>query len=312
MAKVKHISVGADGTVWCADDLDRLFRRKGQTTSWERVEKGFAKVVAVRNANEVWCVNAEGQVHCWVNGGWKPQSPEDKKISDAKTISVAADGTVCYGNSEKTNYELFWRKKGTGGWVQVEGEFGGKKDTETRGKVAAVLNENELWCVNAEGQVWQLDDKGQLQQDKGAKDAQTISVDESGTVWYGNKGGQLLKREAGAWKEPYPAAKAVVVAVRKNEMWCVNADGQVHWWDSQGKHTQMEQSTEWKYTVKQPGRGEKSEVLGRILERELKIKYERALEIAPDVKITVPDSKDPNAKKPRDKDNIYPGDELAY
>jgi hypothetical protein len=309
MAKVTYISVGADGTVWCADDLDRLWRL-GTGTSWARVvgdvgkpheRPGSGKVVAVRNKDEAWC-NSDAQLVYLAKDVWK-YDPVGKEV---QTIAVAEDGTVAWGNSAG---ELFWRKPG-GDWQPVVGDVGTADERPGSGKVVAVRNKDEVWC-NEDALLVYLE-KGVWKHDPVGKEVQTIAVAKDGTVAWGNSADELFWRKPGGNWQPIVGklgtndntpTKGKVVAVRnQDELWCVNQAGEV-WQLVKGQLKKFAPPKGvWKYTVKQ---GDK---LYRILEAEFKITYADAMKLAPSVTIVPKEQKN----KKRDVDNIYAGDELTF
>ena len=73
MTKVKHVSVGEDGAVWCADVQNRLWFRTqpGMGTGlapWLQSATAIAHLVSVGSdrvspdvPEQVWCVNDQGE-----------------------------------------------------------------------------------------------------------------------------------------------------------------------------------------------------------------------------------------------------------
>lgn len=133
-------------------------------------------------------------------------------------LSVGADGTSwCVDSNSR-----LWKREG-GGW---------KKNPSGRAVEVAVGDNDNVWCRNAAGEVFKLDgddwDDGWVK-DTQAKDVQTISAAADGTVWAGNKSGQIFKRVGvNSWSQPNPTANAVEVTVGSaNNVWCRNAAGNV-------------------------------------------------------------------------------------
>ena len=239
MSQLRHIAVGKDGAVWGAGKTDgALFYRKGGLgDAWIPDKEGKADVVAVVSKNHVWCVNKDHQIWHLENGKWNPVPTHSGK-ADARTISVGADGTVWYGNTE----ERLFRREGNA-WHQ---------DLDGIATVVAVGGKDHVWCLNAEGEVFQLDGHGKWQKDSGASGARTLSVGADGTVWYGNAEERLFRREGNAWQQD-PDARATVVAVGgKDHVWCVNKEGDAFQRTAQGKWQKVDRPKgSWEYKVKQ-------------------------------------------------------------
>ena len=145
-------------------------------------------------------------------------------MSGLKHISVGKDGTVW--GAGKTDGTLFHRQGGLGyAWMPNKA---GKAD------VVAVGGKDNVWCVNKDGDVFEWDGQGsKWRKDSGASGAKTISAGADGTVWYGKTDGALFRREGNAWHSV--DGRAVIVAVGgRDNIWCVNKDGEVFEWDSQG------------------------------------------------------------------------------
>jgi len=232
MSQLRHISVGKDGAVWGADDLNRLWRRSG--SSWTKDQTAIGHLVAVGDAQHVWCVNDQGEAFHLDQGKWQ----KDNLAKNVRTISVASDGTVWCGNRDG---KLFRRESNT--WIE---------SPDAIATVVAVGGKDQVWCLNAEGEIFQLDSQGKWQKDSGASGARTLSVGADGTVWYGNAEERLFRREGNAWQQD-PDARATVVAVGgKDHVWCVNKEGDAFQRTAQGKWQKVDQPKgSWEYKVKQ-------------------------------------------------------------
>lgn len=242
MYGLHHISVGNDGTLWGADNNDgSLHRRDGN--SWHKDPIGHAEVVAAVSKDEVWTVNAGGEIHHLQNNAWP------KVSAGAKWISVGAiDGRVWY--ADNIDGTLFFRENN--GW----------KKLDEVGKAVVIAPSAKLWSVNKEHQVWHFSNAG-WQQDTGAVDARFIAAGADGTVWYINGSGALFHRESSSpenkWANGPAGGIAIAVAVRnKAEVWCVNGAGELfklgnnNWAPTPGPQptvVQVPQAT-WTYAVR--------------------------------------------------------------
>lgn len=129
------IAAAADGSVWYADTHDgSLYWRENNV--WHKDPTGHAAIIAVGSRDNVWCTNSEGSVFRRANGAWT----KDATATQARTIAAAADGTVWYGNASG---QLF-RREGSG-WV---------KDATGRGTIVTVGSATEVYCLNADGDVY--------------------------------------------------------------------------------------------------------------------------------------------------------------
>jgi len=240
---LRHISVGKDGAVWGAGKTDgALFYRKGGLgDAWIPNKDGTADVVAVVSENHVWCVNKDHQLWHLENGKWNPVPTHSGK-ADAKTISVGGvDGTVWYA---QTDDKLFRRE---GGAWHVDSTGKGKAT------VIAAVSKDEVWCVNEAHEIWHLK-SGQwtrIPTHSGGADAKTISVSADGTVWYGKTDDTIFRREGDAWHSV--DGRATVLAIgSKDNVWCVNSDGDAFHRTSQGTWQKVDQPKgSWEYKVKQ-------------------------------------------------------------
>ncbi len=141
-ADARTISVGvADGTVWYAQTDGKLFRREGG--AWKQDPTGKATVIAAVSKDEVWCVNQAHELWHMKSGQWTKISTYSGG-ADAKTISVGADGTVWYA---QTDGKLF-RREGSG-W---------HADPTGKATVVAAVSKDAVWCVNEKGEAWLLHD----------------------------------------------------------------------------------------------------------------------------------------------------------
>lgn len=222
MAKIKGVSVGADGTAWCVDTDNRLW--KLEESGWKKNPSGRAVEVAVGDNDNVWCRNAAGEVFKLDGDDWNDGWVKDTKAKDVQTISAAADGTVWVGNKRG---ELF-KRVGKNSWSL-------KNPTGSAVEVTVGSAKN-VWCRNAAGNVFQLqgsDWDSAWKKDTMASWAQSISAAADGTVWLTAKAPQkvdrMWKREgANSWKEnPKGYARQVSVG-NDHRVMCVNKDGECY------------------------------------------------------------------------------------
>jgi len=105
-----NISVGHDGTCWCLNSAQQIWRWQGN--NWVSVP-GAAVSVGVGSAQDVWVTNAGQEIfHCPGNGQWT-------KIDGAAThISCGKDGTALCINAQQN---IFKRNGPHGRWEQLPG-----------------------------------------------------------------------------------------------------------------------------------------------------------------------------------------------
>lgn len=139
-ADARTISVGAaDGTVWYAQTDGKLFRREGG--AWHADPTGKATAIAAVGKDQLWCVNQAREIWHMKSGQWT-KIPTHSGGADAKTISVGADGTVWYA---QTDDKLFRREGGA--W---------HADPSGKATVIAAVGKDEVWCVNQAHEVWHM------------------------------------------------------------------------------------------------------------------------------------------------------------
>jgi hypothetical protein len=243
MSQLTHIAVGKDGAVWGASKTDgALFYRKGGLgDAWIPNKDGKADVVAVVSENHVWCVNKDHQIWHLENGKWN-QVPTHSGKTDARTISVgAADGTVWYADN---NDGTLFRREGNR-WIP---------DKDGKADVVAAVSKDQVWCVNKDHQIWRLENGKwtQVPTHSGKADASTLSVGADGTVWYGNAEERLFRREGNAWHQDPDAGATVVAVGSKDQVWCVNKEGDAFQRTSQGTWQKVDRPKgSWEYKVQQ-------------------------------------------------------------
>lgn len=247
---LKHLSVGANGGVWGAGALDgtvlRLYGATG-STGWNAIRVGRADVVAAIDAGEAWCVTGDHEIwhavdaHLPKGGRWHRVSTASG-LADAQTISVGVvDGSVWYA---RTDGRLFRRESGA--W---------RMEPTGRAAVVAAVSKGELWCINPAREIWHLEGGAwsQVATRSGKADAASISVGVDGAVWCAQTDGTLCWREGGAWQVDPLVKAAMVAAVRKDDLWCLDVLGEV--WHKFGGRWSKDIDTDpnevnWTYTVK--------------------------------------------------------------
>lgn len=100
---MKHISVGADGTVWAIErDTRNIYRWSSDANNWEPIP-GVMRVVSVGGKNSVWGVGLDEKLYVWQESSkeWEAKGTVPfASIQQSATgergasLSVAADGTV--------------------------------------------------------------------------------------------------------------------------------------------------------------------------------------------------------------------------
>jgi hypothetical protein len=156
---LKHVSVGADGTVWGVNASDEIFQYVGGQRRWQKID-GKLKQISVGSASQVWGVNASNQVFQRVNNAWQ------NRVGGLTHVSVGADGTVwgVYPNNE------IYRHKGNNKWDKIDGKL----------KQISVGSASQIWGVNASNQVFQrVNNTWQ----NIAVSLKYVSVGADGTVW---------------------------------------------------------------------------------------------------------------------------------
>ena len=158
-------------------------------------------------------------------------------MSGLKHISVGKDGAAW---GAKTDGTIFRREGDV--WHSVDGQA----------TVVAVGDKDNVWCLNKDGQVFEWDSQGSTwRKDTGASGAKTLSVGADGTVWYGKTDDTLFRRGGNAWHSV--DGRATVVAVGgKNNVWCLNKDGDAFQRTAQNTWHKVDQPKgSWDYKVKQ-------------------------------------------------------------
>lgn len=272
--RFKHISVGKDGSVWAVDRTDgticRLYGDAG-FLGWVPDKVGKADIVAAVDWGNAWCINKAHQIWQVTNaedvdaGGTWTQIPTHSSQADARSISVGADNSVWYAQTDGVLFRTARPGDGTGLlWVHETG--GGKLD------VVAVVDATSAWGVNSANQIWLWADGTwtQVPTHSGRADAKTISVGSDGSVWYASTDGSIFRHtqpgdgvslprwmQDTSWDQKRMGDADVISVHNRGDVWCLTKNGQV-WRTLDRKWQQVvERGSDekvWTYTIK-PGDG---------------------------------------------------------
>ncbi|MCF6198623.1 MAG: hypothetical protein L3J67_04370 [Hyphomicrobiaceae bacterium] len=127
---LKHVSVGADGTVWGVQKQGKVWARRGN--KWRAV-RGRVKQLDVGTAREIWSVGNNDRVYRWDGRKWRTIKGR------LKQISVGANGTVWGVNARNRVY-----KYNGSGWTNIRGRL----------KQVSVGNRRHIWGVNSANSVF--------------------------------------------------------------------------------------------------------------------------------------------------------------
>ncbi len=137
--RLRHISMGSDGTVWGVNSSNRVYRRvRGR---WREV-RGRLKMLDVGNARNIWGIGTDDRIYRWGGRSWK------QVRGRLKNISVGSDGTVWGTNS---NDQIFWWDGRR--WQRISGFL----------REVSVGNRNAIWGVNSQGTPFRWTGKGFVQ-----------------------------------------------------------------------------------------------------------------------------------------------------
>lgn len=194
--KLKHISIGKDGSVWAVrqtdDNIMRLYGDAG-FVGWVPDRVGKAAVITAVDWGQAWCINKDHEIwhltdaESLDHGGTWTNVPSYSGQADAQTISVGNDGTVWYAQTDGTIIRQAQPSDGTGlgFWLA---------DSVGKATTLAVIDATSAWCVNRAHQLWfwQNGTWTQIPTLSGQDDAQTVAVDRTGRAWYGNTKGEIF------------------------------------------------------------------------------------------------------------------------
>jgi hypothetical protein len=234
--KMRHISVGKDGTVWAVGKEDgTIYRLYGDAgyIGWVANSVGKADVIAAVDWGSAWCVNRENEIWQVENantvsdaGTWTRIATHSGE-SDARSISVGKDGSVWYVQRDGTLFQRNgdqWQESSVGKAIYAVGNYG------------------SVWGINETYRAGHLLD-GMLQEPTGQgfkQIAWSISAGEDGSVWYNDTDGNLYFHEADGdawvkdenWNRAQMGNPIVLAVHNQGTVWCVNGDGDV--WHSYG------------------------------------------------------------------------------
>lgn len=150
------ISAGNDGSVWYTQKKGTIFRRpepgdgSSLGSNWiedKRNGRLKLKVVAVHDKDNVWGIDRKDKIWRWQNGSWSQVLTYNGRTG-ALSIAVGEDSSVWYVSKDNLLYYYLpfgnsWRQDNN--WI--ENRMG-------RPEVVAIRNENDVWVMNDDGQVW--------------------------------------------------------------------------------------------------------------------------------------------------------------
>ncbi len=196
---LKHVSVGADGTVWGVNSADQIFRTTGG--GWEHIP-GALKQVSVGSASQVWGVNSADQIYRWTGGGW------EHVPGGLKHASVGADGTMWGVNSA----DQIFRWTG-GGWEHIPGGL----------KQISVGSASQVWGTNSADMIYRWQGGG-WEQIPGS--LRYVSVAADGTVWGVGAADQVYLRNGNDWMQIPGTLKQISVG-SSTQVWGVTPADQI-------------------------------------------------------------------------------------
>ena len=193
---LKHVSVGADGTVWGVGPRGKVWARRGGR--W-REKRGRVKQLDVGDGGEIWAVGNDDRIYRWSGRSWRVVAGR------LKQISVGEDGRVWGTNA---NDRIFYRSGDR--WVRVRGRL----------KQVSVGNRNNIWGVNAANSVfrwtapgWQRI-PGRMKQVSVASNGDVYGLSSSNEIFRWNRRGHRWIKLAGHLKQ--------ISAGDGREIWGVN------------------------------------------------------------------------------------------
>lgn len=218
MNKVYGVSAGGDGTVYCVDVAQRIWRWNGST--WEEDKRARGVEIAVGSAAHVWIYNWAPQIFKLGAAGWQADQPTIQRV---RSISAGADGTTWAVDQD----QKIWRRD-AGGWVQPE--------PNAKAVEISVGSAQHSWCVDQQ-QILYVQNNGRwIPAGPLGFRAKTISVGADGAACALTTDGRIFHRQNNDWVELDKNARAVQISVGSSAvMWCVNQDGGVFRRSATGK-----------------------------------------------------------------------------
>lgn len=246
MTKARGVSVGGDRAVWCLDVNGRLHKWDG--SRWRQNPTAVAVEVAVGSDDYVWCRNSSGGLFRAESAahdtGWRqlPDYPGD----GLRSISANIEGELWIVNGAGD----VWRLVG-GQWSNPGGPRDGRFiSTGSPGRVCYVSGSGMLRVsgIDVGGLTWATIRRPVV---NGAEVAlRSVSYSLEGAIWASDANDQLYKRGRtdATWRHNYNGAAVQVSVGPINEVWCVNAAGQI--W--RASHSLGFVNTYW-HPMPQPG-----------------------------------------------------------
>jgi hypothetical protein len=177
--------------------------------------------IAVGNAEQIWCVNANDKIYRRTGSGWTLMP------GAAVNVSVAADGTAWVVNRAGNAY----RWTGTD-WIQVSASL----------TQVSVGSANLVWGVNANDQIFRWLGGDSWEQITGS--AVNVSVAADGAVWAVNRAGNIYQWSGSGWRQVSGSLKQVSVA-SANAVWGVSANDKICRWLGGDSWEQITGSLKW-------------------------------------------------------------------
>jgi hypothetical protein len=109
------IAAASDGTAWCVNGNDNVFRWDGHT--WHQLP-GLLRRISAASNNNVWGTNKAHEIYYWDGSNWH------KSDGEAQEISVGEDGTVFALNNahdQAGNFNIYRKHGHNGAWQNVQG-----------------------------------------------------------------------------------------------------------------------------------------------------------------------------------------------
>lgn len=239
MAKVKGVSVGGDGAVWCLDRDMRLY--KLENGRWSLNPTAVAEEIAVGSHSNVWCRNSSGELF---RADSAAATTTWRRVADYPgpgllSISANIDGELWIVNGLREVWRL-----ANGQWsIPGSARDGLIVSTGSNRRVAYVSLSGALKVsgIDVGGLTWAAIRKPTA---GGAEVAlRSISYSVEGALWAGDTNDQMYKRGRTdpIWRHNPNGAAVQVCVGPVTEVWCVNRAGGIF----RGSHALGNVNTYW-------------------------------------------------------------------
>jgi glucose/arabinose dehydrogenase len=199
-----QVSTGSDGVAFAVTASEEVFRRDGD--QWTRIPGSYTNI-AVRNANEVWGIDAFGNVSQFNGSSW--QSVGGQQLLD---IAVSSNGEV-WGIGLASNV---LRLDGDQ-WVGVSGTL---VDIE-------IGSDGVVWGTNARNEIYSRANGAWTRVSGALTD---ISIGSDGSVWGTNAQNQVWRRVGNGWQQQ-DITLETISANTDTDVWGVDPSGLVYRWN---------------------------------------------------------------------------------